>query len=55
MGEKQANLLDAMERLKFDIQKSKEKSAQQKAEIRNLNQVRKLSCTRMIKRITPLC
>ena len=39
MTEKQETLLDTINKLKSDIDKGKEKSAQQKAQIRDLQQV----------------
>ena len=39
MQEKHENLLDMINKLKSDVEKGKEKSAQQKAHIRDLQQV----------------
>ena len=39
MTEKQENLLETINKLKSDVEKSKEKSAQQKSHIRDLQQV----------------
>ena len=49
MTEKQETLLDTINKLKSDIDKGKEKSAQQKAQIRDLQQV----CWEMLRLFMP--